>query len=85
MSLVLNAPFSKPINDENTDSTRGENTGGCGGGGCDIPQTEKTRQFAGQLNPFAGHKFSLTVAHSAYPCRHGACEAPSKIAKVQLW
>ena len=42
---------------------RGENTGGCGG--CDTP-TEKTRQFAGQLNPFAGHTFLLTVAHSAY-------------------
>ena len=46
--------------------------------------TDKTREFAGQLNPFAGHKFSLTVAHSAYRCCHGACEAPGKIAKVQL-
>ena len=43
------------------------------------PPTEKTRQFAGQLNPFAGHKISLTVAHSAYRCCHGACEAPGKM------
>ena len=60
---------------------RGENTGGVWGV---CPPTEKTWQFAGQLNPFAGHKFSLTVAHSAYRCCHGACEAPGKIAKVQL-
>ena len=56
-----------------------------GVGGCDTPPTDKTREFAGQLNPFAGHKFLLTVAHSAYRCCHGACEAPGKIAKVQLW
>ena len=62
---------------------RGENTRGCGG--CDIPPTEKTRQFAGQLNPFAGPKFLLTVAHSAYRWCHGACEASGKIVKVQLW
>ena len=54
---------------------------GCGG--CD-PPTEKTRQFAGQLNPFAGHKLSLTVAHSAHQCCHGACEAPGKIVKHQV-
>ena len=52
---------------------RGENTEDLGGV---TPATEKTRQFAGKLNPLAGHKFSLTV---------GACEAPSKIVKVQLW
>ena len=50
-----------------------------GVGGCDTPPTDKTREFAGQLNPFAEHKFSLTVAHSAYRCCHGACEAPCKI------
>ena len=61
---------------------RGENTGGCGE--VVTPPTEKTRQFAGQLNPFAGHKFSLTVAHSEYRCCHGACEAPGKTVKVQL-
>ena len=56
--------------------------GGCGGV---TPPTEKTRQLAGQLNPFTGHKFLLTVAHSAYRCCHGACEAQGKIVKVQLW
>ena len=56
-----------------------------GGVGGVTPPTKKTRHFAGQLNPFAGDKFSLTVAHSAYRCCHGACEAPGKIAKGQLW
>ena len=61
---------------------RGENTGGVG---VSHPPTEKIRQFAGQLNPFAGHKFSLTVAHSASRCCHGACEAPGKIVKIERW
>ena len=53
-----------------------------GGGGVTL-LTDKTRQCTGKLNPFAGHKFSLTVAHSAYRC-HGACEAPGKIAKFNF-
>ena len=52
--------------------------------GCDTAPTDKTRQFAEQLNPFAGHKLSLTVANSAYRCCHGACEAPGKIAKFNF-